>query len=280
MKASHVFENRVIWLTGASSGIGEQVAYLLNEAGARLILSSRKTEKLRVVAAARPRPEVPVYLLPLDQEELDSLPVKADEAWAAFGHIDYLINMVGVSVRGKALETTREMDEFVMRVNYQGTVVLTKAILPRMLDRGFAHVVATSSLSGKYGVPQLSAYAASKHALHGFFESLRTELHDQGLRVTLLVPGMIRTHIIQNGFDGQGQPFDHAIRGIEEGYDVRKAARDMVRAIARKKQEVFIGSSWEHLTLWLQRISPRLQRWLLRSHPMRMLRKLKGKRVI
>lgn len=276
MKNQHAFKNRVVWLTGASSGIGEQLAYLLNEAGAHLILSARREEKLAEVKAACTRQELPIGVLPLDLADLSSLPEKAKEAWEMFGHIDYLIHIAGISIRGMALETEIAMDEYVMRVNHFGIALITKKIVPHMLKRGFAHVAATTSMSGKYGVPQLSAYAASKHAMHGFFESLRAELHDQGLVITLMVPGMIRTHIIERGLDGQGNPFDHDIQGMKDGYDPKSCAEEMMRGIARNRQEVIIGNFWEHATLWLSRSFPTFHKWLFRHHPMRILRKLKS----
>lgn len=275
MKNQTSFANRVVWITGASSGIGEQLAYLLHEAGAHLILSARKQHKLEPVKAACTRQEVPVALLPMDLAALDQLPEIADQAWKLFGHIDYLIHVAGVSIRGMALDTEIAMDEYVMRVNHLGPVVITREIVPRMLKRGFAHIAATTSLSGKYGVPQLSAYAASKHAMHGFFESLRAELHDQGLKITLLVPGMIHTKIIEHGFDGHGKPFDHNIQGMKEGLDPRVCAEKMIYAIRKNKQEYFIGNFWERFTLWLSHVMPSLQKWLLRNHPMRLLRRIK-----
>jgi short-subunit dehydrogenase len=276
MKNQKAFENRVVWLTGASSGIGEQLAYLLNEAGAHLILSARKQEKLEKVKAACPRQELPIALLAMDLADLEVLPDLSHRAWELFGHIDYMIHVAGVSIRGMALDTEIAMDEYVMRVNHFGPVVITRELVPKMLERGFAHIAATTSLSGKYGVPQLSAYAASKHAMHGFFESLRAELYDQGLRITMLVPGMIRTKIIQHGFDGHGKPFDHNIQGMKEGFDPKACAERMMFAIRKNKQEYFIGNFWEKLTLWLSHYAPESQRWLLRNRPMRMLRRMKS----
>ncbi len=161
-----------------------------------------------------------------------------------------------------------------MNINYFAPTVLTKHLLPHFLERGAGHIVVTSSLSGKYGVPRIAAYAASKHALHGFFETLRSEVYDKGIDITIIIPGIIRTEITAHAVTGTGERFGRVEKTFRTAYPVDKAARDIVRAILARKEEAFVGGT-ERITLWLQRLSPWLLRRFIRNHPIKRLRRLK-----
>src|SRR5258708_1449948 len=184
------FTGKTVWITGASSGIGEALARELSARGARLILSARRADELERVASACADAEV----LPLDMGDRED--VRAKTARVA-NRVDIAVLAAGISQRSLARETSSDVDRRLMEVNYLGVIELTKAILPSMLARRHGHLVAISSVAGKLGTPLRSGYSASKHALHGFFESLRAELRAdaQGKRidVTLLCPGFIRT---------------------------------------------------------------------------------------
>lgn len=160
-----------------------------------------------------------------------------------------------------------------MAVNYFGPVVLTKALLPAMLQRGAGCFVVISSLSGKYGGPQLSSYAASKHALHGFFESLRAEVHAGGIRITFIVPGFVRTPILSSAVTGGGGTYGKMLAVQEQGMDPAECARQTLQAVARGKEEALVGGS-EMYTVHLKRLFPRLLSALLRHHPMKLRDKL------
>jgi dehydrogenase/reductase SDR family protein 7B len=268
------FENKVIWITGASSGIGEQLCYQFAERGAFLILSARNALKLKQVKSQLPSHEDRVFVLPLNLEQLDQLPGKVSQALAHFGRIDYLINNAGVGLRDFALATRLEIDQKIMNVNYFGTIVLTKCLLPHMLERGSGQVVVMSSLSGKYGVPRTSAYAASKHALQGFFETLRSEIAGSGVFITIIMPGIIQTDITAHALVGDGTFFGRVEKTFQSAYPVDKAARKIVKAILKKKEEVFVGGS-EGITLFLNRLSPWLLRRFIRSHPIKKVRAIK-----
>lgn len=167
------FAGKVVWVTGASSGIGEQLSFQLAALGATLILSARRRDKLEEVRSQLPAPEDRTFVLPLDLEQLEELPRKAEEAVARFGRIDILINNAAVALRDFALTTSLETDQKLMRINYFGPMTLTKQLLPAMLARGSGQIVVVSSLSGKYGVPRTSAYAASMRKLKQFFSLKR-----------------------------------------------------------------------------------------------------------
>lgn len=169
--------NKVIWITGASSGIGEALAYELAGKGARLILSARRKEELQRVKGNCPaKSQGNIQILPLDLEKSGTLKLSTDAAVQIFGHIDILINNGGVSQRSFAKDTIEEADRKIMEVNFFGTIAVTKYLLPHFLQRKEGHYVTVSSVTGIFGTPYRSTYAASKHALHGFFDSLRAEL--------------------------------------------------------------------------------------------------------
>ena len=265
-------ESKVVWLTGASSGIGEAMAIALSSRGYRLILSARNTERLEHVKRYASRQAGDIHVLPLDLTRGEELDKHADEAWRHFGRIDCLVLNAGVAVRDLAINTTESMDRMVMETNYFGPVQLAKRILPRMLNAGNGHIVAVSSLSGKYGVPRLSSYAASKHALHGFFDSLRAEVSRQGIAISVVVPGFIRTPLAEHARDGLGRPYGKAITVNSEGMTAESCAGQIVRAIEQQREEVRIGGI-ETVSVILHRLFPSLFRRIISNHPMRRIRK-------
>lgn len=268
------YHNKVIWITGASSGIGEQLAYALNQQGARLILSARSQDKLEKVARQLADQSLAAHILPFDLENLGQLPEVAQKAWNCEGHIDILINNAGVAVRDYALSTDIALDQKLMAINYFGPVLLTKNILPQMIERGRGQLVVISSLSGKYGVPRTASYAASKHALHGFFETLRSEIIGTDIPITIIVPGIIRTDITAHAYLGDGKKKGKVETTFKTAYPAGKAATRMLRIIEKKREEAFVGGN-EGITLVLNRISPWLLRRLIRNHPIKRLRKFK-----
>lgn len=264
---------KVVWITGASSGIGRALALAFAAAGARLILSARRPEALADVQRACGTAEI--RLVPFDLADLDLVPARAAEGLACYGGVDIMVHNAGLAVRDRVTNTTREVHERILRTNYLGPVLLTHGLLPSMLARGGGHFVVISSLSGKYGGPLLAAYAASKHALHGFFESLRAEEHDQGIVVTFIVPGFIRTEITAHALTGSGDSFGRVLPIYSHAMDPEKCARRILRAVARRRQEVLVGGV-EVWTVYLKRWFPRALAVVVRSHPVRLRNRLLG----
>jgi short-subunit dehydrogenase len=271
-----MLKGKIVWITGASSGIGEQLAYACAENGAKLILSSRNRKKLDQVKAQLPSGRESAFVLSMDLEAHGEIPGRVFEVLKRFGHIDILIHNAAVALRDFALSTLLSTDKRIMAINYFGPVCLTKHVLPHMLERGSGQIAVMSSLSGKYGVPRTSSYAASKHALHGFFESLRSEIAGKGVDITILVPGIIRTRITEHALNGDGSLTGHMEETFRKAYPAEKAAKKVISAIARHKEEVFIGGA-ERITLPMYRISPWLLRRFIRNHPIRFVRNLKRK---
>lgn len=256
-------DGRVVWITGASAGIGAALARAAAARGARLILSARRREQLEAVRAGCADPGAHL-VLPLDLAVPDTLEAAAREALAAAGGIDVLVHNGGVSQRSLARDTALAVDRRIMEIDYFGAVALTKAVLPSMRAGGGGRIVVVSSLVGKIGTPLRSAYAAAKHALHGFFDSLRAEEHAAGIGVTLICPGFIRTEVSVNALTGDGSPQGTVDRAQARGLPPEVCAERILRAIEREKDEVLIGGK-ERWAVHLQRFFPGLFRRLIRK---------------
>jgi short-subunit dehydrogenase len=224
---------KVVWITGASSGIGEALAYELARKNCKLILSARNVEALELVKSKCVNAEVVV--LPFDLTDFDSAKNNAEKAVAAFGIIDILINNGGVSQRSLIAETDFEVDKKLMEVDYLGTVAITKALLPHFIKNKSGHFVTITSLMGKFGSPYRSGYCAAKHALHGFFDVLRMEHDKDFLNVTLICPGFIQTNVAINALTANGAKQNQEDEATKNGMPVAIFAKKMVRAVEANK---------------------------------------------
>jgi dehydrogenase/reductase SDR family protein 7B len=246
--------SKIVWITGASSGIGEALVYQYFKAGHKLIISSRNRDELFRVKG-NCNNSFNVHVLPLDLNELDNLNEKAKDAIKIFGKIDLLINSGGVSQRGLALDTNLETEQKIMNTNFWGTVILSKAVLPGMLSNGVGQIVCISSLVGKFGTKFRSSYSASKHALHGYFESLRNEVYDKNITITLICPGFIKTNVTYNALSETGEPLNIMGEAHKDAMTPEACAIEIVKAINQKKEEAFIGGK-ELKAIWLKRLFP------------------------
>ncbi|HTR31412.1 MAG TPA: SDR family NAD(P)-dependent oxidoreductase [Puia sp.] len=270
---------RTCWITGASGGIGAELARQLNHSGARLILSARNAAGLEAVRNSCTYPEK-VTILPCDMEKPEALAEAADRAWKTYHGIDYVYLNAGMAIRDMVLNTGLDMIQKVMNVNFFGNTVVTKSLLPRMIERGSGTFVVTSSICGRFGVPKLSAYSASKHALHGFYESLRSENEGQGIKVTMITSGLVRTDITVNALKGDGRPYARMQEAVANGISPVSAAKAIIRAVVAEKREVLVGGIDKYGVL-VKRFFPGLLAWAIARHPLRRLRNLKniGKRT-
>ena len=253
---SSEFKHKTIWITGASSGIGEALAYAFSFRGASLILSGRRTEELERVQLSCKYPDQ-VKVLPLDLSDGSSLENKTSEAIQCFGWIDILVHNGGISQRSLVIETPMEVHRKVMEVDYFSYVAISKAILPHFISRKSGHFVVTSSVMGKIGTPMRSAYAAAKHALHGFFDCLRAEVSLQNIKVTILTPGYIKTNVALNAITKDGTSLGKQSQNIKNGLSPGKAAVQILKAISRGSYETYIGKfGGEKISLWIMRFAP------------------------
>lgn len=259
-----MMQGQVIWITGASSGIGEALAYSLARRGAKLILSARREEELFRVKSACQRADEDILVLPLDLEKQAEFPEKVAQAIAHFAHIDILINNGGVSQRSLAKDTDLAVDRRIMEIDYFGTLALTKAVLPLMLQRKSGKIVVITSLVGKFGTPLRSAYAAAKHALHGFFDSLRAECWRENLKVLIVCPGFIKTQVSINALTAKGNKQNKMDDAQANGMSAEKCAERIIKAILTDREEVYIGGR-EIYAVYLKRFFPKLFSRVLRK---------------
>ena len=258
------FKDKVVWLTGASSGIGKATALALSDQGANVIISSRNIEKLEEVRLLCEHPDK-VKILQVDLDDYKKLDKLVKEAISLFGEIDMLINNGGISQRSLAIDTGMVIDERIFKTNYFGTVALTKALLPYFVARKQGHIAVVTSVVGKLGTPLRSSYAASKHALHGFFDSLRAEVHKDNIAITLVCPGYVNTNVSINALTEDGSPQNSMDKKTANGLAPDYFAKKMLKAIKRKKQEVVIGGFLEKLSVYVKRFFPRVLSTMIRK---------------
>ena len=254
-------ENKIVWITGASSGIGEALAYELAQAGAKLILSSRRNDELERVRTACMFSEKHV-IVPLDLEHYTELEDKVNSVLEEHGVVDVLINNAGVSHRYLVVDSNLELDKKVIDINFFGALAITRPVLKKMLERNCGHIAVVSSMLGLYGMQTRSAYSASKHALRGYFESLRNELFHTNIHITLIYPGYVNTHITQNALLGDGTHFGKMDAFHANAISASKCAKKIVDAINHKKAVVVISGFKERFGVLLNRFFPALFRRL------------------
>lgn len=247
---------QVAWITGASSGIGKEIAIQLAKADFQLILSARNEAQLKQLASELPNPELHL-VVPLDLEFSDHFPELVNRVISQTKCIDYLYNVSGLSQRSTVTETPLAVDRRIMEINFFGTITLTKAILPFMQTQKTGHIVVISSIAGKFGFYLRSAYSASKHALHGFFESLALEEASNNIHVTIACPGKINTPISLNALNKDGNSHGVMDHNQATGMEVDECVRQLLKAVKNKKREVLIGYR-EIKAVTLKRFLPNL----------------------
>jgi short-subunit dehydrogenase len=249
------FKDKVIWITGASSGIGEGLALELAKHGARLIISARREEELKRVAALTKLPELDLMILPFDLKDTSNASGLTANIINKFGHIDMLVNNGGMSQRAEMEKTSIEIDRELMEVNYFSAVNLTRAVLPYMKRQKSGHIIVISSVAGKFGFYLRSGYSAAKHALHGFFDSFRLETEKDGIKTLIVCPGKIKTNISLNavtdkGAHGKMDPSHENAMSSEE------CARIILKAIQNNEEEILVGGK-ELLAVKIKRFFPK-----------------------
>ncbi|HPA86987.1 MAG TPA: SDR family NAD(P)-dependent oxidoreductase [Bacteroidales bacterium] len=251
------FSGKTAWITGASSGIGEALVYELAGRGARLIISSNDPEGLQRVRKACGDNQERVTCVPFDLSDSQGIKEIAETHVEEAGGIDFLFNIGGISQRARIEETPLWLDRKIFEINYFGTIALTKAVLPYMQSKKSGHILATSSITGRFGFPLRSAYSASKQALHGFFETLYLENKNNNIKTSVIIPGRVRTNISFHALDGEGREHGRMDDGQASGLLPSKAAKIILNGIRKDKREILVGK-WELALLFIRRICPPL----------------------
>ncbi|TDE02535.1 SDR family oxidoreductase [Flavobacterium sandaracinum] len=259
----NAINGKIVWITGASSGIGEALAYELAAKNCKLILSARNRDALETVKSKCSNTEV--IILPFDLVDFDNAKNHAEKAIAAFGKIDILVNNGGVSQRSLIVETDFEVDKKLIEVDYLGTVALTKALLPHFIKNKKGYFVTVTSLMGKFGSPYRSGYCGAKHALHGFFDVLRMEHQRDNINVTLICPGFIQTDVAKNALTADGSKQNIDDEATQNGMPTSMFAKKFVKAVESNAFEVYIGVK-ETMGVYLKRFFPKwLHHFVLKS---------------
>lgn len=262
------FSGRVVWITGASSGIGEALAHAFHAEGARLILSGRRgTELSRVAGACSGGAES--FVLPLDLAEPDALAEKAREAQGRFGRVDILVNNAGITHRALIADTEMKVFRRLFEVDFFGPLALSREVLPGMIARQSGHIVMISSITAFYGSPLRSGYGSAKAALNNAADSLRAENALHNVDVTVAVLGAIRTGISRNALTGDGSEYGRVNRIQQKGMDPARCAAHILDAVARGSETVTIASLAHRLLVWRARVAPRGLARSLRLKPRR-----------
>jgi dehydrogenase/reductase SDR family member 7B len=254
-KRKEIFSGKYAWITGASSGIGEALVYQFVERGATVIISSNDLPGLERVKSACNNRSSRVTCVPFDLSDTSNIASLVDLQMKTTGRLDYLLNIGGISQRARVDETPVWLDRKIFEINYFGTIALTKAILPYMISQRSGHIVATSSIAGRFGFPLRSAYSASKQALHGFFETLYLENKENNIRTSVLIPGRVRTNISFHALDAEGKEQGKMDEVLAKGMTPEKAARIIIRGIIRNRREIPVGGG-ELIMLYIRRFCP------------------------
>lgn len=250
------FHNKTVWITGASDGIGKELAKQLAEQGANIILTARSIDKLEQVKQQLNGDNH--LVVPMDLLQVEKIPSLVTDVLSKVGKIDVLINNAGVSQRSLIKDTTIEVDRKIMELDYFSVIVLTKTLLPSMRTNKSGMIISISSVAGKVGTPLRSAYCGAKHALIGFMDSLRAEVQADNIEVLVVTPGSIATNISLNALEGDGSKHNVVDPMIAKGIKVEVCARKIVQGAKKGKKELLIANGKERSAVFLRRFFPNL----------------------
>jgi short-subunit dehydrogenase len=255
------FHNKVVWITGASSGIGEALAYAFAAEGAQLVLSARREEELQRVAKACGN----AYVLPFDMLSLSEHADRVQDVIQTYGRIDYLVLNAGVSQRSFVKDTEFDVYRRLFEVNFFSIVSLTQAVLPVFTAQKSGVFVPIASVAGRISTPRRAAYGATKHALIGFFDSVRAEVYSDGIRVTTILPGYIKTNISLHAMNEKGEAYGKMDPNQAKGLDPNFTAQKILKAVLAEKNEFFVGGFLEGFGLFVKRFFPSIMPFMLRK---------------
>jgi len=237
------FENKVVWITGASSGIGEALAKSFSAAGAKIVLSGRRVDALQSVADAIP---TDTLILPFEVTDFGILESKVAEAWDWQGRVDIFVNNAGVSQRSLAIHTKPQVYTDLLNIDLIAPIWLTQLLLPRMVEADAAHIVAISSVAGRIGAPLRTAYSAAKHGLIGYMDALRSEVSVRhNINVTNVLPGSVATNVSRNALTADGSTRGKSDDVIDAGDDPMDLAKSILEAVTNNTPELIFAHGME-----------------------------------
>jgi dehydrogenase/reductase SDR family protein 7B len=259
--------SRTIWITGASSGIGEALALYWATPGTRLILSGRDQKQLERVEENCEHQGTEVLIVPFDLTKEDEIASAVEKVKTLVPKIDVLVNNGGIGQRSLIIDTPPKVMRTIMETDFWGHINLTRLVLPLMVKTGGGSIVVMSSMTGLFGFPERSMYCAAKHALHGFFETVRLEHHKDNIHVTIVCPGRVKTNISYHALTSTGNENGKMDKGQENGVSAEYCAAKVDQAVKRHKKQLLIGKK-EVIMPYLKRFAPWLFYWIaLRIDP-------------
>ncbi|MDM1269527.1 SDR family NAD(P)-dependent oxidoreductase [Acinetobacter indicus] len=259
---------KVVWITGASSGLGKALAKECALQGADVILTARRYEELEKVRVTLLNPERHVSVCADITDESQVRHAYA-QVLATKGRIDWLINNAGLSQRALIQDTTMQTERAIMEVDYFSQVFLTKTVLPTFIAQKSGRIAFVSSVAGLLGTQYRASYSAAKAAIHMWANSLRAEVAQEGVKVSVIFPGFVKTNVSFNALNGEGKPQGHQDEAIENGLEPDLFAQTTVSALLAGEEYIVVGGAKEKLGVWVSRLSP--------STLYKMIRKMKVK---
>ncbi len=250
------FSGKTAWVMGASSGIGAELSKQLAEKGAKVILSARNENALNEIKHTLKNEDLH-FVFPFDLENTSDVDSKVSSLIGKVGEIHYLFNNGGLSQRATAFETQMVVERKIMEINYFGNIAVAKALLPYMRKQGGGKIIVISSIAGKFGFFLRAAYSASKHALHGFYESLRLEEEENNITVHIMCPGKINTDISKNALTESGEKHGVMDHNQKTGMTVSDCTNEILKAVEKNKREKLIGGK-ETIAVYIKRFFPNL----------------------
>jgi short-subunit dehydrogenase len=270
---SKPLQGQTIWITGASSGVGEGMATVFHRAGADLILSARREAELERVKADCTGGPGSVCVLPFDIVDTQARAAAAEEVLSRFPRLDILVNNAGIGQRSLARDTDLEVERRIMEVDFFAPVALTKLVLPRMIEQRSGRFIVTSSVAGKHAVPMHTAYCAAKHALHGYYDTLRIEHLKDNIACTLLVIAGIKSNVFEHALTGDGSEYGESTWNNDSGMTAEACAERVVQGILQDEDEIVISIEEARQAMDLRNTDPEafkqrmasMMEWLVNS---------------
>jgi short-subunit dehydrogenase len=249
------YQDKIVWIVGASSGIGKATAIEFSKQKAKIIISSRNESKLNIVKSVCEKNGAECFVLPLDLTQINTFNEKVDKVISKFHIIDVLIINGGISQRSLIKDTGLDIDRKIMEIDYFGNIAITKAVLPFMIKQQHGQIATVSSIVGVFGFPLRSAYSAAKHALHGFYETLRAEHKQDNINVSVIIPGRVKTNVSINAIDNKGKIHNELDEGQADAISSEKCAKILIKGLSKNKKEILIGGK-ELLMVYFRRYLP------------------------
>ncbi len=246
---------KVVWITGASSGLGKALAKECALQGAQVVLTARRLEELEKVRVSLLNPDQHISVC-ADITDESQVRRAYEQVLQQKGRIDWLINNAGLSQRALIAETAMLTERAIMEVDYFSQVFLTKTVLPAFLKQKSGRIAFVSSVAGLLGTQYRASYSAAKAAIHMWANSLRAEVADQGVDVSVIFPGFVKTNVSFNALNGEGQAQGHQDEAIENGLEADEFAQIAVKALLAGEEYIVVGGRKEKLGVLVSRLSP------------------------